>query len=471
MAGLGLTDNSGDLNGLGINTDHEAKATLTQDSGKSGFVSIVSEKGILPNGDRVMREIEVSEDYQVRIAEDNILFNEYPTGAALNTSTLTTRVSASQTVVVGSNRWELNSSGLTTINSGSMLRTCRTFPWFKSNALYGECALSWTGIPVANWFAEWGFFDASTAIAAITNGVFFRITNGEFRGVICNNSIETYVDLGALPAVSDTHDFIVEMNQDVVFFWHEGNLLGKINIPAAQFAPIGLAQCQYAVRTYTGAVIPATAIKLQVSCMQVSNGGINLNRLWSHVRSGMGGGSYQVPTGAAAAQTANWTNSAAVVAATPTNTTAAFTGLGGQVSLNATVAADTDLHAIKYLVPVGSTLVIRGCWIDLANTVVAVATTATTLQWAIGVGSSADTLAGTEDAVGVKIRRAIPLGIQFLPVGAVVGQTFPRIDINFDAPLVVHGGEYVSFFYKVLVGTATATEVYRGTIGVNGFFE
>jgi hypothetical protein len=471
MAGILITDNSGDLNGLGINTDHEAKAALTLASANAGFAAMVSEKGVYPNGTRLMKEVELSEDYQLRTAQDNLLFNEYPTGTALNTSTLTTRVTASQTVVVGSNRWELNSSGLTTINSGSMLRTNRTFAWFKANALYVEMAVAWTLAPVANWFAEWGLFTATTAIAAITDGVFFRITAGQFRGVICNAGLETYVDLGTLPDEADVHDFVIEMCQDVVHFWHEGRLLGSANVPNAQFAPMGLAQCQMAVRTYNGAVIPAVAIKLQVSVMQVALGGINSNRLWSHVRAGMGGGSYQVPSGAAAGQTANWTNSAAVVAAAGSNTAAPFTGLGGMFAINATVAADTDLNVIKYLVPVGSTLIIQGCWVDTANTVVAVATTASTLQWGIAIGASADTLAGAEDAVGVKIRRAVPLGIQYLPVGAVVGATFPRIDVNFDSPIVVHGGEYVSFFFRVLVGTATATEVYRGTIGVNGFFE
>jgi hypothetical protein len=471
MAGLGLTDNSGDVNGLGINTDHEAKVTLNQDTTKSGFVSLVAEKGVLPNGDRVMREVEVSEDYRLRTEMDNLLFADYPTGTALNSSILTTRLSASQTVVVGSNRYELNSSGLTTINSGSMLRTCRTFPWYKANAMYCETALSWSAIPVLNWRAEWGIFDATTAIAAITNGVFFRIIDGEFRGVICNSSVETYVDLGALPATGYVHDFIIEITQDIVYFWHEDLLIGQLAIPASQFAPLGLAQCQYAVRTYNGAVAPSVAIKLQVSAIQVSNGGADFNRLWPTVRTGMGGGSYQVPTGATAGQTANWTNSTAVAGATPTNTTAAFTGLGGQFNCNATVGADTDLHVMKYLVPVGSTLMIRGVSVNTFNAVVAVATTASVMVWGIGVGSSADTLAGTEDLVGVKIRRAIPLGIQSFPVGAAVGALAEPIDVNFDAPLCIHGGEYVSFFYKMIVGTATATETFRGTIMVNGYFE
>jgi hypothetical protein len=126
---------------------------------------------------------------------------------------------------------------------------------------------------------------------------------------------------------------------------------------------------------------------------------------------------------------------------------------------------------MKYLVPVGSTLMIRGVSVNTFNAVVAVATTASVMVWGIGVGSSADTLAGTEDLVGVKIRRAIPLGIQSFPVGAAVGALAEPIDVNFDAPLCIHGGEYVSFFYKMIVGTATATETFRGTIMVNGYFE
>lgn len=474
MAGLGITDNSSDLNGVGVNIDHEAKVTLNQDAEKSGFVSLASEKGILPNGDRVMREVECSDNYRLRVENDNILFNDYPTGTALNTSILTTRVTASQTVVVGSNRYELNSSGLTTVNSGSMIRTIRTFPWFKANALYCETALTWTNEPVANWFAEWGLHDATTAIAAITNGAFFRITAGSFRGVMCNAGVETYVDLGTIPDWGDVHDTVIEMCQGVVYFWVNDELRGVLEVPHVQFAPMGLSQIQMAIRTYNGAVLPSAAIKVQVSALQVSIGGFDVNRLWPTVCAGMGRSSCLVPSGAAAGQTANWTNSAAVVmtaAASLANTTPAFTGLGGQFFVGASAAADTDLHIMNYQVPVGSTLVIRGARIETANMVVAVATTAHLLQWAIGIGASAATLAGTEDAVGVTIRRVVPMGLQCFPVASTVGFCATPLDYNFDSPLVVYGGQYVSFFYKVLVGTATATQGFRGTIMVNGYFE
>jgi len=470
-----ITDNSsGDLNGLAINTDHEAKVALTQTSTDAGFAGMVSEKGVLPNGTRVMRELEVSDDYRVRTEADSLLFADYATGTTLNSSILSTRVSASQTVVVGSNRYELNSSGLTTANSGSMIRTSRTFPWFKAHALYGEFNVSWSLEPIANWYAEWGFFNASTAIAAITDGVFFRIRNGEFYGVICNNSNESYVSLGTLPTAGDVHDTIIEITAGTVYFWVNNSLLGKLDVPSTLFGPMALQQCQLAARTYNGAVIPAAAIKLQLSAWQASMGGSDLNRLWPTQKSGMGNGSYQIPSGAAAGQTANWANSGAITAIAAgslSNTSGSFTGLGGQFRFGAPAGADTDFHIMKYLVPVGSTLVVRGCALDAFNQGAAVGTTPTTIQWAVAVGSTADTLAGTEDLVGVKIRRIVPLGITSWTVGALVGAQANTIDRNYDVPLVVHGGEYFSLVAKVILGTATASQEIRGQLMVNGYFE
>jgi len=109
--------------------------------------------------------------------------------------------------------------------------------------------------------------------------------------------------------------------------------------------------------------------------------------------------------------------------------------------------------------------------LDAFNQGAAVGTTPTTIQWAVGVGATADTLAGTEDLVGVKVRRVIPLGITSWVVGALVGQQANTIDRNYDVPLVVHGGEYFSIIAKVILGTATASQEIRGQVQINGYFE
>ena len=456
-------------NKVEANTDHELLVALAADSSKSGFASLVSEKGVKADGTRVMKGLECSEDYRLRVETDNIWLSDYPTGTALNTSIWTAPVTT-QTVTVGSNRYELNSSGITTINTGSMLRSWRTLPWFKANATYIEFALNWSAAPVANWIAEWGYFVSSTAIAAITDGVYFQLNGPVFRGVMRNASVETSVDLGTVPDFASVHDFVIEITQGAVYFWHEGDLLGTLEIPAGQYGPLGLAQCYVAARTYNGAVAPALAIKLQVSAIQASNGGADFNRLWPTVMSGMGGGSYQVPTGAAAGQTAAYANGAAPTTRALSATTKMEVGLGGMTAIAAWAGVETDYNVFGYQVPVGKTLLVRGIRIECANLGAIVATTATLLQWSVGIGASADTLAGTESAT-VKIRRAVPVGFQTFPVGAGIGSIAAPLDVNFDAPLTVHSGEWFQIIVRAPVGTATASQVLRPMAMVNGHFE
>lgn len=464
-----ITDNSADLNGVGVNTDHEIKASLTQTADKSGFVSLASEKGVLPSGDRVMKELEVSEDYRLRVEGDNLWIADYPTGTAVNTRKFAT-VLTTQTLTVGGARYELNASNITTVSTGSMLRSYKFVPFYKANTSYCEFALNWTLAPVANWFAEWGFANPTSAIAAITDGVFFRITAGQFRGVSVNNGVESYVDLGTLPDEAMVHDFVIEATMGMVYFWHEGTLLGTLSVPATQFGPTALSALPVFVRTYNAAIAPSIAIKLQCSAIGASNGGADLNRLWPTVQTAMGNSSIQAPTGTAVGQTANYVNSTAPVNGTLANITASYATLGGQYSFAALAGAITDYALFAYQVPVGQTLVVRGAWIDTVNTGAAVATTATLLQWSLGVGSTGVSLA-TADGAATKSPARVPLGFQSFAIADAIGKQAARIDVNLDAPVVINSGEYLHVILKMPLGTATASQVILGVVGINGYFE
>lgn len=453
-----------------VSADRELLVAATQDSSKAGFAALVAEKGIYPNGDRVMKELEASEDYRLRIESDNLWLTDYPLGTAVNTRKWKTLLTASQTITIAGARYELNSSGLTTVNSGSMLQSWRVIPFYKANTTYLEFNVNWTLAPVANWFAEWGASNAATAIAAATDGVFYQITAGTFRGVCRNAGVETSVDLGVIPAEGVVHDFVIEVTQGVVHFWHESNLLGSIEIPNAQFGPTASPTLPVFVRTYTAAVAPAIAIKLQCSAIQASNGGADLNRLWPTKQVGMGNSSVQAPSGSTVGQTANYVNSTAPVAGALANITAAYATLGGQFSFAAVAGAETDYALFAYPVPVGQTLVVRGIWIDTMNTGAAVATTATWLQWSLGVGCSAVTLATAEGAAA-KAPARLALGNQVFPIAAAIGAQAQRLDVNLDAPIVVNSGEYLHIIVKMPLGTATASQIIRGVVGVNGFFE
>lgn len=459
-----------DANGLGVNSDHEALAALTQASDKAGFAALVSEKGIYPNETRLMKELECSEDYRLRTEGDSLWLYDYPLGAAVNTRKWKTLLTSSQTITIAGARYELNSSGLTTANSGAMLQSWRVIPFYKANSTYLEFNINWTLKPLANWFAEWGVGNNATAIADATDAVIFRITAGQFRGVCRNAGVETYVDLGAPPDPAVVHDFVIEITQDAVHFWHDSSLLGSIQVPNTQFGPTSQPTLPIIVRTYNASVAPASAIKLQCSAIQASNGGADLNRLWSTQQCGMGNSSVQAPSGSTVAQTANYVNSTAPVAATLSNTAAGYTTLGGQFSFAAVAGAETDYSLFAYQVPGGQTLVLRGVWIDTINTGAAVATTATWLQWSLGVGSNLVTLANA-DGPSAKAPARIPLGNQVFPISAAIGAQAARIDINLDAPLVVNPGEFVHVVVRMPLGTATASQVIRGVVGINGYFE
>jgi hypothetical protein len=465
-----LTDNSADLNGAAVNTDHELKTALTQDSSKSGFTAMVSEKGIYPNGDRLMRELEVSEDYRLRAEGDNLWLADYPLGTAVNTRKWATLLSASQTITVGGARYELNSSGLTTANSGSMLKSYKFIPFYKANATYIEFAVNWTLDPLANWFAEWGVGNPTSAIAAQTDGIFFRITAGQFRGVCVNNSVESYVDLGTVPPMAAVHDFVIEATMSAVHFWHDGSLLGTVSVPDTQFGPTSQSGLPVFIRTYNAAIAPASAIKLQCSAIGASNGGADLNRLWPTVQTGMGNSAVQNPTGTAVGQTANYANAAAPASVTLAAAGPGYTTLGGQFQFAAVAGSETDYVVFGYQVPAGNTLIVRGLWIDTMNTGAAVATSATWLQWALGVGTTAVTLA-TADGAATKSAARLFLGNQVFPIAAAIGAQAIRIDVNLDAPQVYNSGEFVQLILKMPLGTATPSMILRGGVGFNAYFE
>ena len=452
-----------------VNPDREVLVAPTQVSEKSGFTSLVSEKGVYPDGSRHMKELECSEDYRLRAEVDTLWLTDYPLGSAVNTRKWKT-VLTTQTLTIAGARYELNSSGITTVNTGSMLQSWRVVPFYKANSTYIEFNVNWTLAPVANWFAEWGVGNAATAIAAATDGVFFQITAGQFRGVCRNASVETYVDLGPIPNEGVVHDFVIEITQGVVHFWHEGDLLGSVTVPNAQFGATSQPTLPVIVRTYNAAVAPSVGIKLQCSAIQASNGGADVNRLWPTQQAGMGNSSVQAPSGSTVGQTGNYANSTAPASATLSNTAAGYTTLGGQFQFAAVAGAETDYALFGYQVPAGQTLVIQGIWIDTMNTGAAVATTATWLQWALGVGSSAVSLATAEGAA-TKAPARIALGNQVFPIAAAIGAQATRIDVNLDAPLVVNATEFVHVILKMPLGTATASQIVRGVVGINAYFE
>ncbi len=169
-------------------------------------------------------------------------------------------------------------------------------------------------------------------------------------------------------------------------------------------------------------------------------------------------------------QTANHANSTSPTSATLSNTAAGYTTLGGRFQFAALAGAATDYALFAYQVPSNAKLIIDSIAISTVNTGAAVATTATILDWSVGLDCTAVSLATTDSDPAFAPRR-IPLGMQAFLNGDAIGTIARDIKRDFKNPLVVAPGNYFHIILQMPVASATASQVIRGDVTVNGWFE
>ena len=224
------------------------------------------------------------------------------------------------------------------------------------------------------------------------------------------------------------------------------------------------------MRVYNGGSAPAVAPQLFVCEVNVAQMDVNWTKDWHDIKAGLSHGAYHSPI-TTFLQTANHANSTSPVSATLSNTAAGYTTLGGRYQFAAPAGAATDFALFGFQVPAGYSFYCTGVAISAINTGAAVATTATILDWGIATNSSAVSLA-TADSAGITWSpRRIPLGVQGFIVAAGIGQQANDIVRAFDSPIVCESGRFFHTILQVPVGTATASQVIRGDVTINGYFE
>lgn len=456
---------------------HAMCMALTLTPANIGGVRLFSENdpGAI-TGSVDLRSPETSGDYRLRVGLDTVLMSETFNAAAQNTGNWA-HILTTMTVTNSQSGALLNASNITTLTTGAMLKSYARYPVYGAGTLYGEVTALHTAVPVTNTVIEIGFFDVAAATtAALLDGVFFRINDGVMTGVACNNASETATAaFAALPSFNVMHKYLVAVGERSVEFWIDDVLYATLAIPAANGQPLASGSTPIAVRVYNKASAPATATGIRVSDITVSLADYHTSKPWSAQMAGMGLMGIQGASGMTQVSTANMANSAAPATATLSNTAAGYTTLGGQFQFAAAVGAETDYALFGYQVPAataaitGRQLFITGVSIDTINTVVAVATTATVLQWSIGVGSTAVSLA-TAEAAAAKAPRRTPLGIQSFPIAAAVAAAAGVVIANFE-PICANAGEFVHIILKIPIGTATATEIFRGTVRIESYWQ
>lgn len=463
--------------GTNLDTDGNIKVALPLTPAKIGGVRLFSENDPgLVSGVPLLRSPEVSMDYRLRTGTDSIWDNEVFNYVAQNIGKFKYS-SATMTMTWAGGALNTNGAGIVTTGTGAVIQTYRHFPLLGSGVVYVDTTMCLSNIMPVNVNIDFGLFSTAGGTSTPSDGVYFRINSSGIMGVVNNAGTEqTTAPLAFTQEINKFANFVISISQGTVEFWINNVLMGSLNRAIGAGQVISAGALPFSIRHHNIGVAGA-AVQGKFASYSVSEGDIDTNRLWATTMAGQALSGIQGASGnGSGAQTANNANSAAPATATLSNTAAGYATLGGKFVFAAPAGAETDYALFGYLNPVpttaitGRNLVIRGVWIDTFNAVVAVATTPTVLEWSVAVGSTAVSLA-TTDGSSTRAPRRLALGVQSFTVGALAGAPAERVDINLDAPVVVEPGCYVHVILRVPYGTATATELFRGHVGFNCYWE
>ena len=417
---------------------------------------------------------ETDEDYRLRIAQDTQIDEEVFNYTAQNTGKHNYG-NTTMTAVWGTGGLLFNGTSITTTTTAARVRSYATFPLLDPGTLNISSTVMFSQQPVANTLVDFGLFlDVASNPFAPTDGVFFRLTSAGMYGVINHNGTESTTSVFDFTyTTTQFYQFLIVVHEREVNFWIDGVLYASLNTPVGQGQPYLSEALPFAMRHAIVGGAAGGVFQATLKNYSVSIGGLQISDTLGEINNRMVG-AYQGLSGGTMGTLASYVNNADPTAsAALSNTAALVTGLGGQFRFNAGVTAVTDGIVVSYQVPATTVstrnrrLKVNGIRLSCVNTGVAVATTASVIQWSLAFGHTAVSLA-TGEAAATKAPRRIPVGIMSWPIAAAVGAppTGGDIELKFESPIYVNPGEFFAFVAKFIIGTATASQVIWGTATV-----
>lgn len=326
---------------------------------------------------------------------------------------------------------------------------------------------------VDRWFGA----PATTAVPA--NGVIFYVVNGIVYGRMYQNSavvidapvlaISTFgwntagnpFSVLNIPSMYLIYDIVID-DDNILFTIQDSETWFLVaaaspSLPASAYKMFSATALPIYTRVYNSAIPTATPIVVE-SWIEAFNTDITWNRSIENLSASM---RMELSTNPFTwAQTENNTNSAAPTSATLSNTTAWYTTLWGKFQFAAVAWAETDYCLFWFQVPVGTRVGIDAIIINTYNMWAAVATTVSALEWSLVSNLSAVSLATANG-----IRKS--LWFQSLPVGATIWQKADTLIVDFGGNTqYTESGQFVVIAVKLPVGTATASQIIRGSVTV-----
>ena len=484
-------------NTANVDTNNNVQVNLPTTETQAGFAAMVSEKdGGDVTGSRTMVAIEASEDYRLRVGQDQPLFQLSFEGTTIPQGHIQQNLTT-MTAAQASGYLSLNSGNATASGNAANVKTYRTFSLYAAYTVYVNMILREANETATNAVSEWGLGYA-TGVTAPSDGVFFRrLSGGGLRAVLAFNSSETEVVLTTtnVPggdgtgsyAPTERNHYLIEFTHNICNFWINDTLVASIPSPSTQPGPTSAWAQPVFARVYNSGVASAGR-RVELGAITVEQADMNSGKPWPHVMAGSGGGSYQAQPGSTsggtvsrAAATGGFPASATVKTTTGWATGLTTPGsneLGGRWLSPAmsTLANETDYPVFAYLNPAGTatlpgkTLYVTSIRVGETIALAAAATSGMMLVYAVGVASTANSTVTADAAATVGPRIGV-LGSCYFTATAAIGQTAAGFEVSFRSPLVVPSGTYLHLIVRTVGTVALNTLVVHGSFLVNGYFE
>lgn len=433
-------------------------------------------------GTPYLKSPETSSDYRLRVGMDTIVLDDTFNGLTQNTTKwayANTTMTASQP---GAGTLNFGTVQGTAAGHGAFVRSYQYMPLFGASGLAIEFHVGqFTATMVANEVFRTGMGNVVTAGVAPTDGVWLEFTSGgtvlvmSYNGTITQSGI---LEANSTLTTGDLFHYCLVLGNSEVEVWRDDVLLGEMTIPTSTAQPfLQGALPAFIQKACTGTV--SNTNTMRVSDITISQIDILTNKDWGVARSLAGKSGYVGQNGQTQGKTALWGNNTAPTAVALTNTTAAFTGLGGICAVLPTLAANSDGIVFSYQNPVptinitGRNLVIRGVEIKGAVSVI-LAGGPVVYAFAVAFGHLTVSLATAETASFANNTTHAPriaaLGIESYPATAAVGTSGAGARLVVMNPIVVRPGEFVAIIARN-IGTVTTTGAITFVASVDAYWE
>jgi len=429
-------------------------------------------------GTAYLKSPETSSDYRLRVGMDTIILDDTFNGLTQNTTKWAYAAATLTATMPGAGTLNFGTVQGTAATHGAFLRSFQYMPLFGASGLAIEFHLGqFTSALVANEVFLVGLGNVTVAGTEPTDGVWLQFTSGGTILVMRYNGTTTQsgvLETNAALSLSSLYHYCIVLGNSEIEVWKEDVLLGEMAIPTSSTQPFQQGALPYFMQKLcTGTVANTNTMRL--SDVTISQIDILTNKDWGVARSLAGKSGFVGQNGHTQGKTTIWANNAAPTAVALTNTTAAFTGLGGIAAVLPTLAASSDGIVFSYQNPTptinitGRNLVIRGVKVQGAVSVI-LAGGPVVYAYAVAFGHTAVSLATAETGSFVTATthapRIVPIGMESYGVTAAVGTLGAGATLQLANPIVVRPGEFVAIIARN-VGVVTTT----GAITITAVFD